>query len=81
MGEHMTETITVKGQRPYPVLVGHDLFNAVIGALPDSASRVAVIHPRASRASMYASVADLRVGTDGRGVGDVADEIAKWENT
>jgi shikimate kinase len=34
-----------------------------------------------SRASMYASVADLRVGTDGRGVGDVADEIAKWENT
>jgi 3-dehydroquinate synthase len=58
----MTETITVKGQRPYPVLVGHDLFNAVIGAIPDSASRVAVIHPRALRATGEQMRADLADG-------------------
>lgn len=45
----MTQTIAVKGQREYPVVVGNDLFGQVEAHLPEGAQRVAVIHPRALR--------------------------------
>ena len=47
----MTETIMVKGAASYPVVIGHGLFEQVLSALPDGTARVAVIHPRALRAT------------------------------
>lgn len=47
----MNQTIEVRGARRYPVVVGHDLFGQVVSSIPTSATRVAVIHPRALRAT------------------------------
>lgn len=47
----MTETIMVRGAASYPVVIGHGLFEQVLSALPDGTARVAVIHPRALRAT------------------------------
>jgi 3-dehydroquinate synthase len=47
----MTQTIGVRGAREYHVIVGNGLFREVVSSIPDSASRVAVIHPRALRAT------------------------------
>lgn len=47
----MTQTIEVRGARSYPVMVGNGLFGEVVSSIPASASRVAVIHPRALRAT------------------------------
>lgn len=47
----MTETIRVSTTRPYDVTIGHGLFQQLVGAIPARAARVAVIHPRALRAT------------------------------
>lgn len=60
----MTRTIAVKGQREYPVVVGEDLFDQVEAHLPQTAQRVAVIHPRALRATGERMRADLSRGRE-----------------
>jgi 3-dehydroquinate synthase len=45
----MTETIHVNSGAPYPVFVGHGLFEKVVASIPPTAGKVAVIHPRALR--------------------------------
>jgi 3-dehydroquinate synthase len=52
-------TIEVAGARPYPVHVGHGLFELVVSSIPAAAARVAVIHPRALRATGEQVRADL----------------------
>lgn len=47
----MTEVIRVNSAAPYDVVVGHGLFEQVMAAIPAGATRVAVIHPRALRAT------------------------------
>ena len=47
----MTETIEVRGSRAYPVIVGNGLFAQVVQAIPEGVTRVAVLHPRALRAT------------------------------
>ncbi|MGO1561493.1 3-dehydroquinate synthase [Actinomycetales bacterium JB111] len=37
--------ITVPGERPYPVTIGHDLSGEVARAIPDGATKVLVLHP------------------------------------
>jgi 3-dehydroquinate synthase/shikimate kinase/3-dehydroquinate synthase len=37
--------ITVPGDRPYPVTIGHDLSGLVARAIPDGATKVLVLHP------------------------------------
>ena len=55
----MTHTIEVRTANPYQVVVGHGLFDQVVAHLPTSARRVAVIHPRALRATGEQVRADL----------------------
>lgn len=55
-------TIEVAGARPYPVHVGHGLFEQVVASIPTTAARVAVIHPRALRATGEQVRADLATG-------------------
>src|SRR5690606_35203329 len=43
--------LEVRGASSYPVVVGNGLFSQVVASIPTSASRVAVIHPRALRAT------------------------------
>ncbi len=50
-GQPMTDTIMVNTTAPYPVVVGRGLFEQVSAAIPHRAARVAVIHPRALRAT------------------------------
>lgn len=50
-GGTVTQTIEVRGAHSYPVVVGAGLFAEVVANIPTSASRVAVIHPRALRAT------------------------------
>jgi len=57
----MTQTIEVRGANPYPVVVGRGLFDQVLASIPATASRVAVIHPRALRATGEQLRADLSV--------------------
>ena len=57
-------TIEVAGARAYPVIVGHNLFDAVVASIPAGAARVAVIHPRALRATGEQIRADLSGGTN-----------------
>lgn len=59
----MKQTIAVKGVRGYPVVVGHDLFEDVVASIPAGAGRVAVLHPRALRATGERVREDL---SDGR---------------
>jgi 3-dehydroquinate synthase len=47
----VSATITVATQAPYPVHIGHGLFETLLASIPESATRVAVIHPRALRAT------------------------------
>ena len=47
----MTETIQVNTAKPYEVTIGHGLFEQLVAAIPQRAARVAVIHPRALRAT------------------------------
>jgi len=49
----------VRTANPYQVVVGHGLFDQVVAHLPTSARRVAVIHPRALRATGEQVRADL----------------------
>ena len=53
------QSIEVKGASPYPVIIGNGLFEQVAASLPATASRVAVIHPRALRATGEQVRADL----------------------
>jgi len=55
----MTRTIEVHGANSYPVVVGRGLFEHVVASVPATASRVAVIHPRALRATGEQLRADL----------------------
>ena len=57
----MTEAarITVGGARPYDVIVGRGLLAEITAAIPDRASRVAVIHPAALRVTAEAIRDDL----------------------
>jgi 3-dehydroquinate synthase len=47
----VSQTIEVRGARTYPVVVGNGLFREVVTSIPASASRVAVVHPRALRST------------------------------
>ncbi len=47
----MKQVIEVGGAHPYPVVIGRGLFDEVVAAVPQRAAQVAVIHPRALRAS------------------------------
>ncbi len=55
----MTDTIMVNTASPYGVLVGRGLFAEVMAAIPASAGRVAIIHPRALRTTGEQMRADL----------------------
>ena len=55
----MTDTIMVNTASPYGVLVGRGLFAEVMAAIPASAARVAIIHPRALRTTGEQMRADL----------------------
>lgn len=57
----MTETIMVNGTQPYPVVIGNGLFEQVVASIPASATRVAVVHPRALRATGEQLREDLSV--------------------
>ncbi len=57
----MTQTIEVRGASSYPVVVGRGLFDHVLASIPTTASRVAVIHPRALRATGEQLRGDLSV--------------------
>lgn len=54
--------IQVQGSRPYPVHIGHGLFDLVEDGVPVDAQRVAVIHPRALRATGEQVRAGLAAG-------------------
>jgi 3-dehydroquinate synthase len=45
------QVIEVGGAHPYPVVIGRGLFDEVVAAVPQRAAQVAVIHPRALRAT------------------------------
>lgn len=55
----MTRTVEVFKPEPYPVVIGRGLFDDVAAHVPDGAARVAVIHPRALRATGEQLRADL----------------------
>lgn len=59
----MKQTIEVRGARGYPVVIGRGLFEDVVASIPAGAARVAVLHPRALRATGERIRADL---SDGR---------------
>lgn len=73
----MTELteITVDGPVPYPVLIGRDLFDRTAGLIPDSARRVAIIHPAALRARAQA----LRSAVDATGAQAILLEVPDAE--
>ncbi len=45
------QTVTVAGDQPYDVIIGRDLTAEIVDALPDSAAKVAIIHPPTLRDS------------------------------
>ena len=40
----MTRRVTVAGDRPYDVVIGRDLTDEIVAAVPDRATKVAILH-------------------------------------
>jgi 3-dehydroquinate synthase len=67
--------IEVKGERPYDVVVGHQILGELAAMLGDGVRRVAVIHPR----SLAASGEAVRLDLQAQGLSAIAVEVPDGE--